>query len=204
MTKLYLGTLFTLLLVISSTLSGCKRQKCIKTYSYNSTSVTWTAYKFTSKVGLKGTFNSVNAYGTSTDQEDWTKVLLNARFSIPVAGLNTNMNYRDNNIKDHFFAKMSSTEFLEGKIISLNEENAIVEIRMNQTTFPVSMEVKRNENVVYFNSVIDLNNWNAQASMDSLHTLCYDLHKGPDGISKFWPDVKLEIVTLLKEGKKCE
>jgi hypothetical protein len=184
--------------------SSCKPQVCVKKYSYNSTSVTWTAYKFTSKVGLRGTFSEVNVLGAKSNEEDWKKVLLNAVFTIPTKSVNTNLDYRDDNIRNYFFNKMVSTENIEGKITSIDENEAIVEIRMNGNIFPMKMLVNRNENVVSFNSVIDLNDWKAKPSMDSLQAFCYDLHKGTDGISKFWPDVKLEISTLLKVTEDCK
>lgn len=201
MYKLLIFSFFIINLFI---LHSCKPQVCVKKYSYNSTSVTWTAYKFTSKVGLKGTFSEINVMGTNSNEEDWKKVLLNAVFTIPTKSVNTNLDYRDDNIRNYFFNKMVSTENIEGKITSMDENEALVEIKMNGNTFPMKMQVIRNENIVTFNSVIDLNDWKAKSSMDSLQAYCYDLHKGKDGISKFWPDVKLEITTLLKVTEKCK
>ena len=45
---------------------------------------------------------------------------------------------------------------------------------------------------------MDLENWKAQAALDALNVVCFDLHKGVDGISKTWSEVKIEISAVLK------
>lgn len=45
---------------------------------------------------------------------------------------------------------------------------------------------------------MDLKNWKAQAAINTLNVVCFDLHKGEDGISKTWSEVKIEISAVLK------
>lgn len=38
--------------------------------------------------------------------------------------------------------------------------------------------------LIYIEAVMDLKNWKAQAAINTLNVVCFDLHKGEDGISK--------------------
>lgn len=174
-------------------------QVCRYNYNNDSTSVKWTAYKFTEKVGVSGTFDTVRVTGTVADQMDWTMVFSNAVFSIPVSSINSNAPDRDQKIKEHFFGTMNATTALEGRVVSLGMDSAIVEIAMNGATVPVRMGVQTTANIVNLEGVIDLSAWNALQSADALNKVCFDLHKGADGVSKLWPEVKLEIRTVLTE-----
>lgn len=174
-------------------------QVCHYTYNHDSTSVKWTAYKFTEKAGVSGTFDTVQVSGTAADQMDWTMVFSNAVFSIPVSSINSTVPDRDMKIKQHFFGTMNATPRLEGRVVSIGLDSARVEISMNGATVPVSMSVVNEANILKLEGVIDLGAWNALKSVNALNKVCYDLHKGADGVSKLWPEVKLEIRTVLTE-----
>ena len=40
--------------------------------------------------------------------------------------------------------------------------------------------------------------FNGSKAMESLNKVCFDLHKGPDGISKTWSEVEINVATYLK------
>ena len=40
---------------------------------------------------------------------------------------------------------------------------------------------------------MDVLNWNAKSSLDSLNYVCKELNKGLDGISKTWSEVAINI-----------
>ena len=42
---------------------------------------------------------------------------------------------------------------------------------------------------------MDVLNWNAKSSLDSLNLICKELHKGLDGISKTWSEVAINITS---------
>jgi hypothetical protein len=174
-------------------------QMCRYTYNHDSTSVKWTAFKFTEKVGVSGTFDTVQVSGTAAEQMDWTMVFSNAVFSIPVSSINSTVADRDMKIKQHFFGTMNATPRLEGRVVSIGMDSARVEISMNGATVPVNMSVVNEAKSVKIEGVIDLAAWNALKSVNALNKVCYDLHKGADGVSKLWPEVKLEIRTVLTE-----
>ena len=52
--------------------------------------------------------------------------------------------------------------------------------------------------MVTIDAVMDLDSWNAQNALISINKACKALHTGPDGVTKTWSEVKIEIATYLK------
>ena len=164
------------------------------------TSVKWTAYKTTEKKGVGGEFTTVNFKEKSgnTPQE----ALNNLSFSIPISSLFTNdaTNTRDAKIKASFFGTMLDTELLKGSISYVND-TCIASITMNGVTSNLPLDIKiTEERRVSLTGVMNLKDWNALDALASLNKVCYDLHKGADGVSKTWEDVAIEISTFLRKN----
>jgi len=177
------------------------QQTCTYTYNADSSRVIWTAFKTTEKVGVSGTFNEVKVNGTQQAQSV-VEAMQSASFVIPVAGVNTTNPDRDKKIMEHFFGTMASTTELTGSVVSLDATTANVAISMNGVTDTVKMDVVITDSKIALSAVIELANWSAQPSVDALNKVCFDLHKGADGVSKLWPEVKLEVSTTL--NKACQ
>ena len=47
---------------------------------------------------------------------------------------------------------------------------------------------------------MQLKDWNALGALESLNKVCFDLHKGADGVSKTWEDVAIEVSTFLRKN----
>jgi len=177
-------------------------QVCRYSYDHDSTSVKWTAYKFTEKVGVSGGFDDVAVLGVMNGEMSVVSVFAAASFSIPVSSTNSLVPDRDMKIQEHFFGTMTDTEALTGRVVSITEEGAQVEFTMNGQTRSVDMDVNVNGAELTLEGVIQLGDWDALARVDALNRICHDLHIGADGISLLWPEVKIEVRTVLAE--KCD
>ena len=168
------------------------------TYSHNadSTVVKWTAFKFTEKTGVSGTFNKVEVSG-AVPSDDMLAVYSNASFAISTGSVNSNNPDRDKKITDHFFGSMLNTDMISGKVLSIADDKALVSIEMNDVSKETAFDVATSGNRLSLTGTINLGDWNALASVDSLNTICYDLHTGKDSISILWPDIDIEITTVL-------
>lgn len=164
------------------------------------TSVKWTAYKTTEKKPVGGVFKILrfeNKQG-STPQD----ALNNLSFSIPISSLFTNdeTNTRDAKIKTSFFDAMLNTEFIKGTIKFI-DNSYVASITMNGVTnnLPLTVSIT-NERRVSMTGTMNLKDWNALEALESLNKVCFDLHKGPDGVSKTWEDVAIEVNTFLRKN----
>jgi len=199
------------LVILTLGLTSCKEEKKeVKTESTetvdnevkyvikpNATSVKWTAYKTTEKVPVGGEFSTLNfdAKEGATPQE----ALNNLEFAIPIENLFTKDESRDLKIKTSFFGSMLNTEFIKGKIKYI--DNAYVaSITMNGVTADLPLEVSiTDERRVSLKGVMQLKDWNALGALEALNKVCFDLHKGADGVSKTWEEVAIEVNTYLRD-----
>lgn len=183
--------------------TSVKEQICFYEYDHTSTKLEWTAYKTTAKVGVGGTFNEIKVLGGEKSSKI-TDVLKSIKFTIPTNSTNTTNADRDKKIIEHFFGVMQGTDLIIGQVANVEGDDKSgtcnIYINMNgiEQEVPFAYTVDENAHVV-LDGEIDMNNWNGQAAIDSLNTLCYDLHKGEDGESKLWPNVTIKIETTLKK-----
>lgn len=197
--------------VLALTLTACKNEKKeVKTDATSdvttekfvvkseATSVKWTAYKTTEKKGVGGEFKTVNfenKEGASVEE-----ALNNLEFSIPVSSLFTKDEGRDAKIKMFFFGKMLDTELLKGTI-KHNGTDYSAALTMNGVTKDLPLQVTvTDQRRVTMTGTINLADWDALEALASLNKICYELHKGPDGVSKTWEDVALEVSTYLRKS----
>lgn len=202
---------FTLLVVTSLLFTSCKEEKKetetpitesatpAETFIVKpeATSVTWTAYKTTDKVGVGGEFTTLNFESKkgATPEE----ALNGLKFSIPVSSLFTKDDTRDAKLKTSFFGAMLDTELISGTINYTNN-NYVASITMNGTTNNLPLEVSiTEERRVTMKGKMNLKDWNALDALASLNKVCFDLHKGADGVSKTWEDVDIVVSTYLRD-----
>lgn len=182
-----------------------KEENCSYTMLVDSSKASFTAYKFTNKQGVGGKFDSVmvskNKVGKSLRE-----AIVGTEFTIPVKSLNTNNTQRNGRIYEHFFMKLIEGKSITGTFTALegNNENgsATVNLRLNGMEQNVRLSYMTIGNKLQLVGAMDLVNWKAEDAVASLNKVCYDLHKGEDGISKTWSEVSLKLETkFIKECK---
>lgn len=171
---------------------------CQLSYAENSINVKWTAYKTSERVGVSGTFDTVTVSGVA-QASDLAGIFGSASFNIPTSSVNSANPGRDEKIFKHFFSTMVETAELSGKVLEATNSELKVLLTMNGVTDTVPFSVSRTDSLLSLEGNIELADYQAVASADSLNKVCFDLHKGADGVSKLWPDVKLEISAVLNE-----
>jgi polyisoprenoid-binding protein YceI len=178
-----------------------EEQACMYSYDHASSVLEWTAFKFTEKTGVKGTFNTIEVKDGGA-MEDPKDVIESLSFSIPVSSVETQNPERNGKIAQHFFGTIK-TDAITGKVKALEDDGkAVLEITMNGITKDAEGTYTLENGNFAFHATIDVNNWNAKPGIDALNKICYDLHKGADGVSKLWSEVELSFTTTLKSD--CE
>ncbi|UTW63557.1 YceI family protein [bacterium SCSIO 12741] len=177
-------------------------ESCSYTIDPASVSVDWTAFKFTERTGVGGTFDSVSVVANGT-KENPAQLLNDAQLSIYTSSVNSNNADRDKKIGNRFFGNLTDGEMMQGEVVAMNEEENLVEVRltMNGKQQIVTMDYEIDGLSLTLKGSVDLAEWEATAAVDSLNAVCYELHKGEDGVSKLWNDVDITVKALLE--KKC-
>lgn len=175
-------------------------------YEYQSayTTVRWTAYKFTEKLGVGGAFDEFEVT-PGKENSSISGIMDGLSFAIQTSSTNTANPERDQKIMKYFFGELNNNDQIKGRITGLNMNDSIggtaeVELNMNDAIKRIPAEIMLDGNEVVLKAEINVADWNAQHAIDSLNQVCYDLHKGADGISKLWPEVSIEVRSTLKKN----
>ena len=173
-------------------------------YSYDNAASTfeWTAYKTSSKLPVKGSFNEIIVNGGDA-ADDEKAVIESLSFSMKTATVETNDEARNKKIADSFFGVMEATGEITGKVKSLGDDGkATIEVKMNNVSIDVVGDYTLEEGKFDFNATIDVAEWNAMAAVEALSKVCEAKHTGDDGVLKTWSEVALSFSTQLSSD--CE
>ncbi len=178
-------------------------ENCSFSFSKGHTELKWTAFKFTKRVGVGGTFDNYSVNDTNSEKtvED---TLSNLTFSINTDSVNSGQPERDKRIKDFFFGTLKNTGMITGKFKSLNSDGSgAISITINNITnnIPVHYKVMQGSDVEIWGN-LDMESYSGLDAINTLNEQCKDLHTGDDGISKLWPDIEFRLFTKL--SKDCE
>ena len=178
-------------------------KSCLLILDNENVVVNWTAFKLSDRVGVGGTFDSVIVSGV-TENETMVGAASNAQFDIITGSVNSNNTERDYKISDSFFGTMVNTATISGKVISLNDDGSgAISLTMNGVEKQIALDWKAtSENRLKLSTAINVNDWNAKPSLDSLNGVCTAVHTGKDGVSVLWPDVEIEVFADFKSD--CE
>jgi hypothetical protein len=170
---------------------------CLYSYESNTSSLEWTAFKFTDKTPVKGTFNEIKIEGSKT-ADDEKEMIESLTFTINTNSVETQNEERNGKIVKLFFGSIN-TDAITGKVKSLGDNGeAIIEIKMNNSAQEVAGKYTLDEGLFSFTATIDVMKWNAGKGISLLNEACKVLHTGPDGKSKLWSEVDLSFTTQLK------
>ena len=177
-----------------------KVENCTYTYDHSSSVLEWTAYKFTDKTEVKGTFTRITMKDGGAAQ-DPKRLIQSLSFTIPTSTIETQNPERDAKIAQFFFG--TSIETITGNMGILNDDGTVsIEITMNDVTKKVPGTYMLEDGNFAFQTTIDVADWNMIPGLNALNKVCRELHRGPDKVSKLWSEVDLLFTTNLKAD--CE
>tara|TARA_R110002073_G_scaffold14998_1_gene60096 strand:+ start:14384 stop:15001 length:618 start_codon:yes stop_codon:yes gene_type:complete len=199
--------LFSLVLAMSLATISCKKEakEAKKSDSAQfsiepkTVVINWIGYKTTSKIPVKGEFKEVTI---SNIKEAPTAVeaMNGSQFSIPVSSLFSDLEDRDTKLKELFFGVMDATINLTGTVNLNDDGTGNVNLKMNGVSKEIPVTYTVSDQIVQFEGTLDIvDDFNAQSALESLSKACFDLHKGPDLVSKTWSEVTISARAHLKK-----
>lgn len=162
-------------------------------------SILWTAYKFTDKMGVSGTFNKYlfepkNTLGTISH------ILNKSKLSLQTVSVNSADPIRDFKLNTYFF-KTFNTSKITGIILKAKDGEGLIDLKMNRISKKIPFSYAIENDTVRLFTHINLIQWKAEEALKTLNTECYELHKGTDGVSKLWPEVDVVIKIPLQKKR---
>lgn len=185
--------------------SPAKPGDCTYSTDPNDIKVQWTAYKFTKKTAVKGTFiqRKVNGPNSAKSLGD---LAIGLSMDIDGASIESGDPGRNVTIKQFFFGEFNPPFKMSAKVAGFMGSdtggNLQISINMNGVTktLPFAYSVTP-DGKFEAKSGFDMNSFNLSGPFNSIHDACETLHTGEDGVSKTWPDVDLLITAKFK--KEC-
>lgn len=164
----------------------------------DSTKVKWTGFKTTDKVAVNGTFTKIDLSDVKTGNTP-QEVLEGVAFSIPVSSLFSNdpTGTRDPKLISIFFGAMKNTELLSG-ILNFRDNQLFMTLSMNDVTKQIPLEYTFENNLFIMKTTLNLNDFGGETALAAIRKECFELHKGPDGVSKTWDVVDIKGEVLFK------
>ena len=92
---------------------------------------------------------------------------------------------------------------ISGEIVKVKGKNAgvaQVSLTMNGVTKPLAFRFNLEEMKITALGRLDILNFQSSEALKALSKACFDLHKGPDGVSKTWSDVEIKITAELEKS----
>lgn len=186
---------------------SCKKKKknAIKkttfTVDTHFTKIQWTAYKTTDKIPVKGIFKEFSVENLQPSEKINAQILDNAKFKIPVSSLFSDdaTGTRDPKIKNLFFGIMKNTTLLSGTFHITDSISGYADFTMNAVTKKLPFTYKIAHKKMKVTALMHFKEWDTQAAFESIHKACELLHTGPDGISKTWDEVKIDLDIVFKK-----
>ena len=156
----------------------------------------WTAYKFTEKAAVGGTFNSFKL-SDSRQAPNLMESLKNLSIEIDAASVESNNPSRNKTIAEVYFAKFAPANSIKGTVVSATGDNKQGDMKINIDMNGVAKDVDFKYNVegtaLEANAVIDMMDFKLEGPFKAIHETCKALHTGADGVAKTWTEVALKV-----------
>ena len=206
MKNLYIVTAFSAMLLFScnsdsteektennSGENSSQTDNCFYQFNNSSVDLSWTAFKFSEKTPVKGSFDNFEIT-SDISGDDLEALCRNMRIEIQSGSVNSNESDRDKKLEEKFFENMSEEEIL-AKVVSFDvaSKKGEIEITMNGISRKEQAKMILEDQVFSIDLTIDIMNYRVDNSYKALSEACLELHIGADGKSKLWTEVDLHF-----------
>jgi hypothetical protein len=196
-------TIIGVILITSCSTSTNKEsdEACIYKYDSESLNFTWTAYKFTNKTGVNGSFDDIKVE-TDAEATSVEELLNSVKFVINTSSVNSNEVTRDIKIAQFFFGTMENTDEIIGELKDIEGGKAIIALTMNDLTVDVPGTIETSGDTLKLKSTVGFKEFDGAEAVSMLNQVCSEMHTGEDGKSIFWDVVDINVTALYK--KECK
>ncbi len=170
---------------------------CTFSIATDAVKMEWTAFKFTDKTGVTGTFTKTTLAGP-TSADSFTALATGLTMSIDAASIESNNPARNLTIREFFFEKFVPDPIIRGHATALrgDEKNGTIDIETTMNgvsrSVPFAYTIGA-DNAVEAKASIDMLDFKLEKAHASIHQTCEEQHRGPDGVSKTWTTVELAL-----------
>ena len=174
--------------------SELQKEQVLYSLDHEKIDVIWGGFKTTEKVKVVGVFEEF-----SFDREDKfypsiSELLSGMKFQIQTNSSNSGDPIRDLNLKNNFFKLLTKEFVIKGTFENFEKNSVTVNFDFLSQSIPLNLKVDFNNSLLQLKGVFNMKNqFGSSKAFDRIHEVCYELHKGNDGLSKTWEEVEIHI-----------
>ena len=168
-------------------------QECRYSIDKKDIAIVWHAFKTPKKVGVRGEFKKFDVALSGSQKESIYEYIKDKNFVIDTNSVETNLADRNKKIVKHFFGVVSDQK-IHGKIIEADEDEVLMEIKINGISQKVPLQVTKSEmksatrGIIETEGYIDVLDFSLAKGLAAINQACLALHEG-----KTWNDVKISL-----------
>ena len=176
--------------------------KCLYSTTEKDIGLEWTAFKFTEKAPVKGSFNSMKLKGP-TQAESLADLVQGLSLDIDGASIESGNPGRNVTVKQFFFEKFVPAFVIKAAVEKVEGDETQgklhIQLTLNSTTKILPFEYTVKDGALEANATMQMMDFGLKAAFDSIHTTCKTLHTGKDGVAKTWDVVDLKVTGKFKK-----
>ena len=168
-------------------------------YSFDETrtKVFWAGYKTEDKLKVIGQFKELTTDRSDQQFSSLEELVNGINFSINTASSASGDEIRDLSLNEYFFKLFTENFQINGSLAEMNKESITASINMFGSAKNIALTYSLTDGVLKMKGALSLEEFGALKAYNSIHTKCFDLHKG-----KTWDVVDVIIeVPVLKDCK---
>ena len=177
-------------------ISELENNDCVFSSDLKNTKVIWSGYKTTDKIKVTGQFKKFKSskIQQKNKYESIQSLIEGLDFTINVGSSFSGDEIRDENLKNFFFKFFTKNLVIDGKFGKLDKDSVNVVLKLFGQERSFKLHAYYENEIIHIKGHVNIiDQLGAKKAFESISQKCFDLHKGPNGISKTWQDVEIYI-----------
>lgn len=169
---------------------------CHFTFNPSTTKFEWTAFKFTEKTAVKGSFADIQVKNDRKQADSILSAMRPSQVTIPAIGIESGHPDRDQKIREYFLGTNPRVQEIKARFFNAkgNTEGTVdLQITWNGTIRKIPLRYTIRGAHLVAEGSLDVLDFGMSEGLQKLNSVCSELHKSKDGISKLWPTVDVRI-----------
>ena len=174
-----------------------EKTDCLYSFDASATKVFWAGYKTEDKLKVIGQFKELTTDRSDQQFSSLEELVNGINFSINTASSASGDEIRDLSLNEYFFKLFTENFQINGSLAEMNKEAITASINMFGSAKNIALTYSLTDGLLKMKGALSLEEFGALKAYNSIHTKCFDLHKG-----KTWDVVDVIIeVPVLKDCK---
>lgn len=156
--------------------------------------VIWGGFKTTSKIKVVGVFKKFSFDKEGQEFKSIKELLNDLNFEVFTNSSNSGDPIRDANLKNNFFKLLDKNFSIKGTFGEPKQDSILTTFHVFPKDQTIKLGYSYKDQLLEIKGKINMaTQLGSTIAFNTIHKLCYELHKGVDGISKTWEEVEIHI-----------